>query len=66
MQQKLTDLGWVYYNDAIHITESETEKSNFHKPAIAKDRKLSENVRVKQHHCSETSQLTDLDGDIHD
>jgi hypothetical protein len=30
MYRKLSDLGWVYYNGEIHITEPETEKSYFH------------------------------------
>lgn len=30
MHQKLTDLGWVYYNGEIHIVEPETEESKHH------------------------------------
>ena len=30
MHQKLTDLGWVYYNGEIHIVEPETEESQHH------------------------------------
>ena len=28
MYQKLTDLGWVYYNGEIHIVEPEQEDNN--------------------------------------
>ena len=30
MHQKLTDLGWVFYNGEIHIVEPETEESKHH------------------------------------
>ncbi len=30
MHQKLTDLGWAYYNGEIHIVEPETEESKHH------------------------------------
>jgi len=30
MYEKLIDLGWVYYNGAVHIVEPETEESQHH------------------------------------
>jgi hypothetical protein len=30
MYQKLVDLGWVYYNEEVHVIEPETERSDFH------------------------------------
>ena len=30
MYQKLSDLGWVYYNGEINIVEPETEESKHH------------------------------------
>jgi len=30
MHEKLTDLGWTYYNGEIHINEPTTDGSNFH------------------------------------
>lgn len=66
MHEKLSDLGWTYYNGRINIIEPATKKGDFHKTADTKDRKPSENVQVRQCHGSETSQRAGLDGDIHD
>lgn len=30
MCQKISDLGWAYYNGEIHIAEPETEESHHH------------------------------------
>jgi hypothetical protein len=30
MYEKLTDLGWVYYNGEIHIIDPDTEESQYH------------------------------------
>lgn len=63
---KAYGLGWLYYNGAVHIVEPATKKGNCHETTNTKGRRPSENVQVRRHLDSETSQLTDLDGGIHD
>ncbi len=40
MYQKLSDLGWVCYNDEIHTVEPETEESQYHVNRSGQERNI--------------------------